>query len=438
MDLNISRYLYILAFGLFLTRAVMAQGSWELVDMPTDNHLRSVYFTDSLYGWVVGDTGTILHTRDGGNTWIEQDAGTEDDVMFVYFLDRQQGWAVSWSLEGFFGTFLLRTVDGGETWIIDPYPEEFIFINCILFTDPQHGWMGGSPHALVHTQDGGQSWQQASIDTSAIAFFPVLDIAFWDDSYGYAAGGMFDIAGVTWSTSDGGEHWTPIANAEAPADEVHGLHLFDSVNVLGAGGDPDQGYGVGMLRTADGGAHWEYDELSMAGNAFDIDFRNATEAWAPLGPQQKLIYSLDAGQTWTTVDAPGSSAIFDIAFPDSLHGYGVGYHGAFIRYIPPPVGIWGKDNFTLPEINIYPNPAENVVVLEWSLGEGDQETLRPEELRIYDLQFRDLQPLAFDVMDAERNMVRLDVSALEAGVYIIKITFRGRNSGVVTKKLLIR
>ena len=429
---------YLLLLLLAFSRLSTAQGSWELLEMPTQNHLRSVYFTDSLYGWVVGDTGTILHTKDGGDTWIGQDPGTENPVMYVFFLDRQHGWAASWSLGGFFGTLLLTTTDGGETWDQQAYPEDNIFINVIWFSDLQNGWMGGSPHALVRTSDGGQSWQQAAIDTSAIAFFPVLDIAFWDNQYGYASGGMFDIAGVTWSTADGGNHWTPIANSEAPADEVHGLYLFDSLHVLGAGGDPDQGYGVGMLRTGDGGYHWEYEELSMAGNAFDIDFRSETEAWAPLGPQQKLIYSLDAGITWTQVDSPEGSAIFDMIFPDSLHGYAVGYSGAFIRYIPPPVGITESNDFSLPGIKIYPNPADHEMTLEWSGKGGETGTLGPREIMIYDLHVKCLQSWIFDTKEVERNKIRLDVSNLKAGVYIIKVKLNDRNSSVMSQKLLIR
>ena len=135
----------------------------------------------------------------------------------------------------------MKTTNGGEDWVSEPYPEENIFINCVLFLDSLNGWMGGSPHALVRTTDGGLNWEQAEIDTTNLAFFPVLSIRFYNDdkNYGYACGGMFDIAGVTWRTSDGGEKWYPIDASDAPADEVHELHLYDSVRVMGAGGDPD-------------------------------------------------------------------------------------------------------------------------------------------------------------------------------------------------------
>jgi hypothetical protein len=140
---------------------------------------------------------------------------------------------------------------------------------------------------------------------------------------------------------------------EAPADEIRGLHCYDSMRVIGAGGDPDFGYGVAMIRTSDGGIHWNYDELGIQGTTYDIDFRTPAEAWAPLGPKQTLIYSLDSGITWTEVSTPANSIITSITFPDSLHGYAVGRDGAMLRYVPP----------FHPGIRPHPGTTEEVVIM---------------------------------------------------------------------------
>jgi hypothetical protein len=89
-----------------------------------------------------------------------------------------------------------------------------------------------------------------------------------------------------------------------------------------------------MIRTSDGGLHWSYDELGIQGNAYDLDFRNDTEVWAPLGPKRMFIYSLDAGTTWKGISTPDLSAIYDVTFPDSLHGFAVGRDGVMIKYRP--------------------------------------------------------------------------------------------------------
>jgi len=415
------RLTILLLITLLIHLSSSAQGTWEKIDVPTQQSLHSVYFTDSLYGWTVGDTGTIIHTNDGGENWVIQDSQTENNIYNVFFLNRDQGWAASWNFEGFFGTLILKTTDGGQNWTGYPYPEDNIFINCILYFDSLTGWMGGSPHAIVKTTDGGSSWAQAAVDTTPLAFFPVLNIKFYDEDYGYASGGMFDIAGVTWSTSNGGEKWYPIDNADAPADEVHGLHIFDSLTVLGSGGDPDFGYGVGMIRTADGGIDWSYEELTMQGNAYDIDFVNDMEAWAPLGPRQKLIYSLDAGNTWTEIPSPESTAIFDMIFPDTLHGFAVGDHGAVLKYKATSVGVWDLQQEGMMDVQVYPNPCSEQLKIRYRiprLRSGQVPDTGYPIIGIFNIKGEKIWDIILDDQETELN-----VSSLPAGIYFIKLSY---------------
>jgi photosystem II stability/assembly factor-like uncharacterized protein len=362
----------LLLFMLLIFRSPSeAQGTWTRMTIPTTQYLRSVCFTDSLYGWAAGDSGTILHTTNGGASWTSQGIQTSNEIEFVFFLNRNLGWASEFNYTTSpYGTTLLKTTNGGATWQSTPFPVPDIFMTCILYTDSLTGWMGGKPNGIFKTTDGGASWTAAAIDTSVLAFFPVLDIEFYDQNYGYASGGILDIAGVIWRTDNGGDKWYAIDPSYAPADEVHRLHLFDSLNVLGAGGDPDFGYGVGMIRTTNGGLSWTYDELPIQGNAYDLDFRNYSEAWAPLGPKRKFIYSLDAGNTWTPILTPDSTAIYDVTFPDSLHGYAVGKNGAFLKYHPPVIPSVSPvpaepDACTL--YQNYPNPAGSVTTIKFTL-----------------------------------------------------------------------
>lgn len=418
-------------FLIFSFTGLFSQGSWEKIDLPVTEWLRTVHFTDSLYGWAAGNNGMILHTQDGGGSWVIQDGPTQNNIADIFFLDRDRGWASSFNFtQSPYGTILLKTTDGGDNWTQEPYPEENIFINCILYLDELNGWMGGSPHALVRTTDGGQTWQQASIDTATLAFFPVLKIVFCNDNYGYASGGMFDIAGVIWRTWDGGDHWYVIDVSDAPADEVRGLHCFDSLNVLGAGGDPDFGYGVGVIRTDNGGLDWNYTELGYQGNCYDLDFVSDTEAWAPLGPRRKFIYSTDAGEKWIEIPTPDSTVILDVCFPDSLHGFAVGPEGAMLKYTPPvPVSI---PEFQ-PEKNagilkIFPNPFTTSASIHFTLPaasfrSGSHANAPPFHVMIhlYDLLGNRLSTLADADFPPGNHTVKLDASALKAGVFFCRI-----------------
>jgi hypothetical protein len=52
-----------------------------------------------------------LHTTDGGSHWNPQTSGTYNRLDCVYFTDTKTGWTAGW-----YGT-ILHTTNGGETWV---------------------------------------------------------------------------------------------------------------------------------------------------------------------------------------------------------------------------------------------------------------------------------------------------------------------------------
>lgn len=425
-------FLTVLFFFCLLSDA-MPQAFWEKVPVPTKKSLNALVFTDSLYGWVAGDSGTMLHTRDGGRTWVLQQTGSFNDISSVFFLDRQRGFASSYNFRVEpYGTILLKTVDGGQHWDTSTYPVHDVFMQCIYYLDSLNGWMGGTPHALVRTTDGGRTWTQASIDTSQLAFFPVEYITFYNKKHGYASGGIFDVAGVIWSTHDYGNHWKAIDPSQAPADQVHALYCFDSTHVMGAGGDPDFGYGVGMIRTADGGATWAYQELGVQGNAWDLAFRTGEECWAPLGSRRLLIYSLDRGLTWTTVIPPDTAVIMKICFPDSVHGFGAGRDGTVIRYLHHSSGLpkynpVEADSRGVTLLGNQPNPFrdDTRVLIEVNPSKG---TL-PEAIQLKVFSVMGRECLSSEVISPEpgRFELKLNTGNLNPGIYFCQVFGRAGN-----------
>lgn len=433
------KILLLLIFTQFQTYC-FAQGSWDRIDVPTQQYLRSVYFVDSLTGWAVGDSGIIINTLDGGNTWIIQESNTENDIVDVFFLNSNLGWASAFNYsDPPYGTLLLKTNNGGINWVSETYPTENIFITCILFLDSLVGWMGGTPHALVNTTDGGNTWLQAEIDTSTLAFFPVLNIKFYNEQYGYACGGMFDIAGVTWRTNNGGEKWYAIDVSDAPADEVHDLYVFDSISVIGAGGDPDFGYGVGLIRTFNAGVNWEYEELGVQGNAYSIDFVNDAEAWAPLGPQRKFIYSVDTGATWSEIPTPESTAIFDIVFPDSLHGFAVGMEGAMLKFKPKiPVGVasYNESSNGIVLYQNYPNPFKENTNITFAISHNQHIKL-PIQIMIFDIYGNMVATVVRKKFVSGTHEITFNAAELHNGIYYYQLKI-GDNVVSTKQMVLVR
>jgi photosystem II stability/assembly factor-like uncharacterized protein len=73
---------------------------------------------------------------------------------------------------------------------------------CIHFQNQQTGWVAGEGGQVLHTGDGGQTWQIQKLPTAEA----IQSIAFTDDQRGLAGGG----AGVLYRTADAGRNWTQI------------------------------------------------------------------------------------------------------------------------------------------------------------------------------------------------------------------------------------
>ncbi|MBU0509724.1 hypothetical protein KKH27_12930 [bacterium] len=70
-------------------------GSWQWINpLPTGNHLYNAFFLDDNTGWIIGKAGTILHTTDGGQSWIPQSTARSVDLRAIFFHDNLNGWAV--------------------------------------------------------------------------------------------------------------------------------------------------------------------------------------------------------------------------------------------------------------------------------------------------------------------------------------------------------
>ena len=134
------------------------------------------------------------------------------------------------------------------------------------------------------------SWTEAEIDSSTYTTFPVYDIQFYNSKFGYASGGAIDCCGLMWWTTNGGNYWFVSDTPNVAPEPIYQVHIYDSLNVLGVGGDfEDLGFGVGMMRTSNGGALWQFEYIGITGVAWDIDFRNDSGSLGTIGRSAKII-----------------------------------------------------------------------------------------------------------------------------------------------------
>ena len=167
---------------------------WIRKGVSTKASLLGVYFVNENKGWIVGDSGTILCTNDGGESWEKQISPvTDQELLKVQFINENQGWIV-----GTYG-LILHTADGGKNWERLPFDEDLI-LNDLCFINSMQGWLAGEFGTVLYTEDGGQTWVKQLEDEMGRKLF---GIDFCDDKHGIAVG----IEGIIYTTSDGGESW---------------------------------------------------------------------------------------------------------------------------------------------------------------------------------------------------------------------------------------
>ena len=139
---------------------VRAFGILEEVSGKIEPNLNAVHFVTQEIGWVVGEFGLILHTRDGGRTWTSQRGGGKlPQLCAVIFRDEHQGWAV-----GQQGT-LIWTKDGGQHW----YPSK-IGIDRDLYAVGLEGkhMVTVGDHVSLTTENGGSAWTRKDFAENAV------------------------------------------------------------------------------------------------------------------------------------------------------------------------------------------------------------------------------------------------------------------------------
>ncbi|HDM77167.1 MAG TPA: hypothetical protein ENG51_11980 [Deltaproteobacteria bacterium] len=233
---------------LSLTHRAHAKG-WEYQKSGTNANLNDVFFINQEVGWAVGDNGTILFTKDGGEKWVDLSASAEMylpqlvpyrpfcSFKAVQFVSLREGWVAGkvelpvmelettspFPME--FG-IILHTEDGGESWKIqypwDKYLEQDIFpapaltgINDIFFLTPTTGWAVGDGFAVLETKNGGKTWKELPIEFSVIPEFRISlmstkwisPLVGWVVGYEYDMNAQKERIGFIARTRDGGESW---------------------------------------------------------------------------------------------------------------------------------------------------------------------------------------------------------------------------------------
>ena len=184
-------------------------------------NLMGIQMISETTGFIAGSENTILKTTDGGETWIGSSerarvGETRNNLEGIWFVSPTTGWLI-----GSFGT-LMRTTDGGETWEKRNLASVDDNLFGIHFLDENTGWICGQGGLILHTTDGGETWNQQKTES----YDDLHDIIFVDAMVGWTVGGYNTIL----HTTDGGKTWNKPAASVGGIDSFKGVHATDSNN----------------------------------------------------------------------------------------------------------------------------------------------------------------------------------------------------------------
>jgi hypothetical protein len=153
--------------------------------------LYSVHFTDNNIGCVVGQSGIILKTTNGGTNWNSQASGTTDHLYSVLFIDNNTGWVVggSWVVRS--NGIILKTTDGGTNWLSQTIGTGNL-LQSVHFTDQNAGWAVGVSGTILKLPSGTSQTSGTTEDLKSVYFN--------DQNTGWAVGEN----GTILNTTNGG------------------------------------------------------------------------------------------------------------------------------------------------------------------------------------------------------------------------------------------
>jgi len=307
---------------------------WHNQNSGTNNILSEIFFTDMDYGWaVIGESDTgILHSSDGGNTWVEQNSPTQLSLESVSFVDRNVGFVSGGNcyMDQTSQGVVLKTNDGGQNWsvVLQIVP----MVNSIYFVDEMTGWAVGEDYAeanggngstvILSTTDGGNNWQFEDVSDITEG---LKDIFFFDRANGWAVGQ----SGSILKTNDGGETWSPqYSGTKAWLYSVYFINARDGW-IAGDYFNYSTSSAV-VLTTTDGGRIWS-SHPPIEDDLRSIYFVNSLEGWT-VG--SGVYHTADGGLSWEKVPTIISEYLNSVYFLDDKHGWASGWNGTILKYAP--------------------------------------------------------------------------------------------------------
>jgi photosystem II stability/assembly factor-like uncharacterized protein len=181
------------------------QSTWSRQKAPVEKPIVAIEFVDNSIGWAITER-EIVGTKDGGEHWNLLFHDSEKHLRGLHFVDDHLGWIAGSD------ALIIHTDDGGRTWVEQEIPmpskvqKKDVRLHAIRFADAQRGWAAGLHGIIFATRDGGESWEVQRCEGAPHNMFTIDSLAITDGPTVWAAGN----SGNIYVSIDGGAFWFPV------------------------------------------------------------------------------------------------------------------------------------------------------------------------------------------------------------------------------------
>jgi photosystem II stability/assembly factor-like uncharacterized protein len=290
-------------------------------------------------------------------------------------------------------------------------------IRSLWFVDDQEGWAVGDDGLILHTIDGGQTWERQMSGTQA----NLRQVQFVSPFVGFAVGEeawpeLPLSVGVVLGTRDGGANWRILSERTMPG--LYQVHFFDERRGVVAG-DTCDAFPAGVWETEDGGQSWRAvagtrqpgwyatawlrpDFGILAGRQGKLALLSRPRSGSALAQWQPIFYQARSDNLPGSSFSSGSSAIHSVCWTGRT-GWACGDRGLLLVCRDPHGRDWQP--LTLPieeplremwdfhaihfvgDFGWVAGRPGSVILHTWDGGKTWQVQRTPQSLPIYALHF---------------------------------------------------
>lgn len=299
------------------------------------------------------------------------------------------------------------------------------------------------------TEDGGLTWQEVEIGSDVYAY---KTIRFNNEDIGMALYLSQDFELEIRTTEDGGETWNLSSNA--PEHGIQSVSYADESTLFAVG------FNETVYKSEDAGDTWQIIKQGGMDINMAVSFKNA-ENGVFAGEEGDLYITHDKGKTWINplytgyhhffglkykenyivaagtdetvylsedngesfqlvFGDGGQQELYEVILFDDNSGLICGSGGTMIRF--SDLIVLGTENHSENKISVFPNPTSDFI------------HVRNSE-KITQIDVLDLSGRIIFSQNPQSENIKIDLSQLDKGTYILKINSKGKvSSHKVIKK----